>query len=335
MSKVHKIEVTNKTIAVVVGLVLLFFVLPLVQELFFSFILAFIVMSAFNPAVSRLEKFRIPRVISAFIIFVCALTGLSYMIAWIVPPVVQETGVLIKTLPALINDLNPNLNLQVDPNFYTQYVPNITNNAFSFVRSSFSSALFVITTLFFSFYLLVDEHLIRKSFYRVVSKKQADEIALIVGRVEMRMRAWLWGQFILMVSIGVITFIALSLLQVHYAAPLAVLAGLLEIVPIMGPILSAVPTFLISSAQSHFLGLTIIAVYFFIQQIENQILVPIVMKQTVGLSPIVTLTALIVGGKLAGIMGILVAVPLTLCIETVLVETARLRANKADNDNDE
>ncbi len=327
MSKVYKIEVTARTIAAVVGTLLFIIAFPVIQELFFSFILAFIIMSAFNPAVSRMEKFRIPRVISAFIIFVASITALSYAIAWIIPPVVQETAILIKNLPVLMKELNPNLtfDFKIDQNALTPYLTDITDNAFSLVRSTFSNALFVITTIFFSFYLLVDEHVIRKMFYRFMSKSKADEISLILSRVESRMRAWLWGQLILMVSIGLITFVSLSLLQVPYAAPLSLFAGLLEVIPIMGPIISAVPTFLIAAAQTHFLGLTVIALYFFIQQIENQILVPIVMRQTVGLSPIVTLTALIIGGKFAGVIGILIAVPLTLCIETILIETSRIR----------
>src|SRR4030042_4710135 len=101
-----------------------------------------------------------------------------------------------------------------------------------------------------------------------------------------------------MLAIWILTFIGLSLIGVRYALPLAIIAGLLEIVPILGPILSAIPAFIVASASSYFLGLATIALYFIVQQIENQIIVPLVMKKAVGLNPIVTLTALIIGGTL-------------------------------------
>ena len=142
------------------------------------------------------------------------------------------------------------------------------------------------------------------------------------------MRAWLWGQLILMLAIGLVTYVGLILLGVRYALPLAVFAGLLEIVPILGPTISTVPAFIVTASQNMFSGLTVIALYFIIQQIENQVLVPVVMRRAVGLNPIVTLTALIIGGKLGGILGLLLAIPITLCVETVINEMANMRLNE-------
>ena len=103
-----------------------------------------------------------------------------------------------------------------------------------------------------------------------------------------------------------------------------VLAGLLEVIPTLGPIISAIPAVLIGASQSPVSGLSMVALYFIVQQLENNLVVPLIMKKVTGLHPITILVALIIGGKLAGILGVILAVPTTLLLETVIVEWQRL-----------
>jgi predicted PurR-regulated permease PerM len=320
MAQTYKIEVHKKTIVFAVLFILLLQAVWMVRDLVYSFIVAFIVMSALNPAVTALQKRKVPRVVSSLIIFVGLIGGISYLVAWIIPPIVEETSILIKQLPTLIKNIDPKYTKQINVDLVTKYVPGFTDNAFQFVQGTFSNALSIITTIFFSFYFLVEEDVIKRTVNRFFSKQKAQQIITISEHVEKRMREWMWGELILMVSIGLLTLIGLTALGVNYVAPLALFAGLLEIVPLIGPIFSAVPAFLLSATQSYFFGLTVLVLYFVIQQFENQILVPIVMKRTVGLSPIVTLAALIIGGKFGGILGILLSIPITLCFETILIE---------------
>ncbi len=322
---IHKIEISAKTIVFTVVLLILLQVLWIVRELLFSFVIAFIIMSAFNPVVTWFEKIRIPRAITTLILFAITITGIVYLLAWLTPPVAKETTILFKNLPEYLKNLNLGSNVKVGDDLITQYASSVTNGAFDFVKSTFSNFIFLISVIFFSFYFLIEEHVIRGLLLRFFDAKNANDIAGIFDKAELRMRAWLWGQLILMLAIGTATYIGLTLLGVRYALPLAVLAGLLEVVPILGPTISAIPAFLVTASQSVFGGFTVIALYFVIQQIENQVLVPLVMRRAVGLNPILTLTALIIGGKLAGVMGLLLAIPLTLCLETILQETVRLR----------
>ncbi len=114
-------------------------------------------------------------------------------------------------------------------------------------------------------------------------------------------------------------------MNIKYAAPLAIMAGLLEVVPIIGPTVATIPAFFVGASISWFTGLAVIALYFLIQQLENNLIVPLVMKKAVGLNPIITLIALIIGGKLGGLLGIILSVPTALFIETILVEFSRLK----------
>ncbi|MBI2051934.1 AI-2E family transporter [Candidatus Roizmanbacteria bacterium] len=326
MNKVYKIEISAKTIIFTIAILLLLKLLFVVKELIFSVFIAFIVMSALNPLVSYLKTKKIPRGISSFFVFVLLISGIVYLLTWILPLIIQETRLLLKNLPVLIENLNRSFNLELDRDFVSTYIPNITTNAFVLFREIFSNLVFIISTLFFSFYFLVEENVIRKFFLRFFETRKAHSVAQMFDRAEKRMRAWFWGELTLMVVIGVMTFIGLNLIGVRYPIPLSIIAGLLEIVPVLGPIVSAVPALIVASSDSYFLGLATVALYFVIQQLENQVVVPLVMRRVVGLNPVVTLAALIVGGKVAGVVGILLAIPTTLFVETILVELAKGRA---------
>ena len=123
---------------------------------------------------------------------------------------------------------------------------------------------------------------------------------------------------ILVLIIGVMTYVGLSLLRVNYALPLAVIAGILEIIPMIGPLISAVPAVLVGFAASPILGLGVVALFVLVQQFENTIVVPRVMKKAIGLDPILTMLTILVGGRLFGVMGALLSVPVTLVVIIVL-----------------
>ena len=152
---------------------------------------------------------------------------------------------------------------------------------------------------------------------------ELNKISLISERAQKRMAGWFWGEIILMIVVGTMTYIGLNIIGVKYALALAVLAGLLEVVPSLGPIVSSIPAILIGLSYSPILGLYCVILYLVIQQLENNLIVPIIMKKVTGLHPIIILIAMVIGGKLAGIMGIILAVPSTIFIETILIESQK------------
>jgi len=121
-----------------------------------------------------------------------------------------------------------------------------------------------------------------------------------------------------MTCIGVLTYVGLLLLHVDFALPLAIIAGLLEIVPMIGPWLSAIPAVLVGLSISPIMALYVIILFVVVQQIESNLFVPMVMKRSVGLSPLITILALLIGGRLGGIGGALLAVPSVLVLQVIL-----------------
>ena len=201
-----------------------------------------------------------------------------------------------------------------------QYLPNIANQFFDIVSGIFSNAVFFITTLFFGFYFLLEENVIRKIISRFFSEEKAMTASIVFDKAEKRLNAWFWGEITLMTVVGLLTFVGLNLIGIRYALALAVLAGLLEAIPNLGPTLSSVPAILLGFSTSPIMGFAALALYFIVQQLENNLIVPVVMKRAVGLNPIITLMALLIGGKLGGVMGVLLAIPITVFLETILIE---------------
>lgn len=317
----QKIEVSSRTIIFTIFFLILLKVLWISRDLILSLFIAFILMSALKPFVSGLTRAKIPRALAVFLIYIIFLTVFFSAVFLIVPPLFKEATLLLKNLPLIFQTISVDTTLFGNLDSFFQFLPNATNQFFNLIKNLFSNALFFISTIFFGFYFLLEENLIKRFLMRFFEEGQAQQVAAVFDKVEKRMNAWFWGELTLMTVVGAMTFIGLNLIGMNYVLPLSVLAGLLEVVPNIGPTVSAVPAVIIGFSHSYFLGFTNLALYFIIQQLENNLIVPLVMKKVVGLNPIITLIALIVGGKLAGVMGVLLAVPTTLFLETALIET--------------
>lgn len=321
----YKVEVSAKTIVFAVFFILLLLLLWSVKNLILSLFIAFIIMSAVKPPVSFLERKGIPRRAVVLIVYLLLITIFGFLVSWVIPPLVTESALLAKQLPHMLEQLNPALLDYVNFDSLSQYVPNLTNQAFTIVRSVFSNVMFVVTTLFFSIYFTIEEGFLKKILSQFFNERQAQKTAVIFEKTEKRLGSWLLGELVLMLVVGCMTYIGLTLIGVRYALPLSIIAGLLEVVPNVGPIISTVPAFIVGVAHSYFLGFATIALYFVVQQLENHIIVPYIMSKVTGLNPIVTLIAFIIGGQLFGVLGVLLAIPFTLFLETIIIELLRTR----------
>ena len=128
--KTQRIEISSRTIIFTVVFLIFLKLLWLIKELIFSLLIAFIIMSAIRPAVSYLEKKRIPRSISAGAILLFFVLLIGYFLFGIIPPLVTETGLLLRNLPAIVSQINPALVVGLDTNSISQYLPDLTNLAF-------------------------------------------------------------------------------------------------------------------------------------------------------------------------------------------------------------
>jgi len=257
-----------------------------------------------------------------FLVFVFLFVFFGFLLSWIIPPLSQEVSLFVKYAPLMFRHINSPILSLLNLQSLTQYIPGVTNQALTIIKSIVSNAMFLVGTVFFSFYFTAEKDVVEKIVIRFFNETKTRRVVTLFDRIEKRMSAWLWGELLLMTVIGCMTFVGLNLIGVRYALPLAIIAGLLEVIPNLGPVLSTIPAFFIAITQSYFLGFSTIALYFIVQQLENNLIVPYIMRKAVGINPIVTLIALIVGGRVGGILGILLAIPLTLFFESIVSEVA-------------
>jgi predicted PurR-regulated permease PerM len=144
------------------------------------------------------------------------------------------------------------------------------------------------------------------------------------NEIENRLGMWVRGQLTLMAAIGVATGTAYTLLGVPSALLLGLIAAVMEVIPIVGPLLGAIPAVLVASTVSVELALVVAAVYVLVQFVEGNVLVPLVMRNTIGLSPFLVIVSLLVGGAAGGIVGALFAVPVA-AAALVILEHAQAR----------
>ena len=169
----------------------------------------------------------------------------------------------------------------------------------------------------FSFYLAVEEDGVGKFLKAITPIKHEKYIVALWKRSQRKIGLWMQGQLVLAIIIGMLVYLGLLIIGVPNALLLATLAAAFEIIPLFGPILASIPAILISFASGGFpLAFLVLGLYVIIHQFENQLIYPLVVKKVVGVSPIVSIVALVAGWQLAGFLGIVLSVP----IATVFIE---------------
>jgi len=174
--------------------------------------------------------------------------------------------------------------------------------------------------LVINFYLLMERKNLEKHLHFLFAtggEKKAEELILAL---EEKLGGWVRGELFLMFAVGLMSYSGLRLLDVDYALPLALIAGVLELIPNIGPTLAMVPAAIVGFASSSIIGLAVVALYFLIQQLENNFIVPLVMRRALGLHPLITLLALMIGLKIGGVGGTLLAIPVVLFIKVIIEE---------------
>ena len=163
------------------------------------------------------------------------------------------------------------------------------------------------------------------TFYFLLERKSIDKYIpekwqLVISNIEFNLGSWLRGELLLMTVVGVMTYLGLLLLGVDSALPLAVLAGTLEIIPSFGPMISAIPAILVALTINPIIAIGTGALYWGVQLIENNLLVPRVMANALGVSPAVVLLGLMIGFRLNGPVGAILAVPILVVIRVILTD---------------
>jgi predicted PurR-regulated permease PerM len=321
-----KIEISIRTVLFTFALLAGFWLVGQILDILFLLFIAFLLMTALHPLVIFLERFRVPRVLGILLIYAVVFGFFGASLVGAIPTLISQTSRLASELPEFIARVLPYWNIDVAS--ISQQIQPIGESLVKITLGIFSNIVAVVTVLVFTFYFLMERRHASEILTSIFGEEMAKSIHIVLRNVERRLGSWVVGQLILMAAIGILSYIGLSILHIEYALPLAILAGFLEIIPMVGPIISAVPAVIVALGTSPLLALSVVALYIIVQQLENNLLVPLIMKKSVGFAPIVTIVILMVGGRLAGIPGAVLSVPIALVVQEIITSVLWTRGDR-------
>ena len=314
-----------RIVLVMLGIYFLYLSLDVLALLFISIIVA----SALTPWVDWWQRYRIPRSVGVIIIYVVVFFVISAMIFLLIPPLVEQIRALAINLPNIYGravlglqqlqngvDIDTAATLQSALDNLGSSLAKATTSIFTALNSIFGGLIQLMVVLVISFYLIVQENGLKKFLRSVTPAKYQPYLMQLINRI--KIGQWFRAQLLLMLVIFALTYLGLWALGMNYVLVLALWAGLTEIIPYIGPIIGAVPAIFLAFTVSPTMGFLVLLLYVVIQQLENNILVPTIMRKAVGLNPIVSILVILVGAKIFGIIGAVLSIPVATVVAVFL-----------------
>lgn len=340
-----ELETFAKKVGIAAGFVLALALFWVVRDILILVFIAACLAAGIAPAVhwvrvrGRFYLHRnIPRGAAVMVVYFPVLFGVLLLAIFLVPRLVAETTQLTAQLPTLIetNILTPLEHyLPMDPvrGYLKGGIDVPDGRVFVYVRSVATVLASIVAVAFMIAYMLVDAHRLRNLILIFYPPQDRADKRRMLNRIAGRMSSWLSGQLLLAGLIGLATFICLLLLRIPFALPLAILAMLGEMVPVIGPILGATPALAIAILQSRWQFWSVLAMAVILQKLENLFIAPRVMSKKVSLSPLAVFIAFMMGASVLGIVGAIMAIPIAAILQVTFDELfVRRRERRQDLD---
>lgn len=323
------ITITSGTIIKTLIILILAFVLYKMLDLVLVVLTAVVIASTVEPIIEWFAKWKIKRVFAVLITYVVVIFVFAGLLYFFIPPVLEDASSLLNNSPkyletiTLWNPLNETdkavqsalVSPTVIGDLITQFrevTNNVSTHLVTIISNVFGGVLSFVLIIVLSFYLAVQEGGVEKFLKIITPIRHESYIIDLWKRSQKKIGYWMQGQLLLGLLVGVLVYLGLMILGIKNALILAVFAGVFEIIPIFGPIIASIPAILFGLIDSGVTtGVLVMGLFIIIQQFENHLIYPLVVKKMVGVSPILVILALIIGAKLAGFLGILLSAPIT------------------------
>ena len=329
----HLVDISWNALFKVVAFVLALYLISLLRDVLIMLFVVFIFVAAANPAIQALQARRISRTLAVTLFYVALAAILLALGLLLVPTLIAQSQELVRALPSISARL---LNLYAQHRFawlstalagITATLNTLPGTAVQTAYGLVGSLAITVTGIVLSIYLLLEEKSAKEFFHQILPASRYQAVYLTVSKISTRMGAWVRSELLLMLIIGVSSLVVYLLFGVPSALALGLWTGLCEAVPVVGPLLGILPALLISFSVFGLLkAVGLLIVYtIFIQQFEAHIVVPRVMGKALGLSPVLVILALLIGSRLFGFIGVLVAVPTAAAVSVIVGEWPSLR----------
>lgn len=341
MEKSIKVEIKPKTILLIVGLIIGIWMFTKLLSVVFLVFIAFSISALLSPVIDYLHSKRIPKNISMIVIYVLFFTALTFFIILIFDPMVQQfkgfgdklpelitisiTGI-VERFPWLQERFNWDVILDDLQNSFlhssgvTDFITNIPKHIFSIIGSFFTVIVSIFTVIVLSILFIQRKEFSKQKFIKLLPKNKREKFLELFKNIEGQVAAWLRGQIILMLIIGVLSWLGPVIIGVEFSIPLGIIGGILEVIPSIGPLITFLLALIVTAGAGAPLWKVIfMAVWFIlIQQFENSVIVPKIMHKVVGLDPLITLITLLAMTQLLGAMGAIIAIPLVAIVQITI-----------------
>lgn len=339
MDNNHRLELDISVWAIVkiVATILIFLLLWRILDVLILLFFVSITTAAIAPTVDKWSRYM-PRSVAALLVFIIVVVVVAGSFSLLIPPLIFQARQLSESTPDLVSNLRPFLqNVSNNQNYAAaiqqsiealpRQLQSVINEVPTFLKGFFGGFSTFILGLIMTFYLLMEERGLRKFFLSLIPSDQKRPIVEVLSKIGDKLGDWLRGQLLLMLVVGVAVWLGLSAIGVPFALTLGLWAGLTEAIPFLGPFLGAIPALFmaLTATGSPILIILTIVLFILVQQLEAHILVPKIMQKTMGLSPLIIIIAIVIGGKLLGIPGIIIAVPITATAGVIVTEWATIK----------
>jgi len=313
------LDISWRTILKISIAIICFYVLYQIKDILVWFIFGLIISILVNPAVEFLRKIKIPRALAVSFVYIGIFGILVLLFYFTVPLFTSEIQQFSQLLPQYFEKISPPLRglgirafedietfLKVLGGTLEKIAANILNILFLIFGGIFA-AIFILAI---SIFLSLEERGIEKSLIFLFPKEYEEYIISLWKRCQKKVTSWFLTRILSCLFVGVLTYIALLIFNSPYPFSLGLISGFLNFIPVIGPVITGGLLFVLISLENLSKALLVLIVYTLIQQIENNILVPVISKKFIGLSPVLVLISLAIGGVLWGLLGAILAVPL-------------------------
>lgn len=336
------ISITTGTIVRTIAIVAALWVLWAIQDIVLYVFIALLVAGLLYPWARWAKAHTIPRGLAVVVAYILLLGVFAFVLALLVPAVLSEVKNLASTQGGVWQWFHQAAGST--QSFLSKYgiggslqelfqgwgqIQFTATKLFDVLIQIFGGIAGFLTVLVLSFYVIVEENAVRNLFRHAIPKEYQDMVGHVVWQVIEKLGGWMRGQIVLGLIIGILYFIGLSIIGVPYALLLALFGGLTEFIPYIGPFISGIPVVIFAFTDSPWRALAAAILIVIIQQLENNVIVPKVMQKAVGINPVLSIVAFLIGAERFGVVGAIVAIPVAVAATVAIAEILRFRKQRA------
>lgn len=324
-------------IKILILLLIVWFVVE-IKEVIIILFLALLISAILEPLVKYLTVRKIPKVIAAVVVYLVIIGFVGTIISLMVVPINEQFQELGTAMPVYIEKIASGevLGLKTlsenDPYLFAEIIKELksvqsamlsmtTTSVYSSITSLIGGLFGFVVVLVISFYLIVEEESLKKTVKMIVPAHYQPYLVQLLRKIQNKIGYWARAYLLMAGIVWILSFTVLMILGIPYALILSLIAAFTEIVPMVGPLIAAIPAvFIAFFAKSPLVAVFVFIGYEIINMIESHILIPKIMQKAVGLNPVFVILVVLIGARLGGIMGILLAIPVTTAISVFIAD---------------